>query len=110
MGRKTVWLAPPECTPYMYAYPPATNGSGEAKLPEQPKNPAQNTTSPSMSNTSQIDVFSEVSEDKYPSFAKRVVPEAMCVTLEAGDLLFFPPAWWHALRSEETSFSVSMWF
>lgn len=63
-----------------------------------------------MSNTSQVDVFSDVSEKEFPLFVEHVVPEAICVTLEAGDLLFFPPAWWHALRSEETSFSVSMWF
>lgn len=92
----------------MYSYPPpdAANSKGA----EQPKNPAQNNTSPSMSNTSQVDVFSDVSEKEFPLFVEHVVPEAICVTLEAGDLLFFPPAWWHALRSEETSFSVSMWF
>ena len=46
----------------------------------------------------------------YPDFWKDVPPRAMSVTLEPGDLLFFPPGWWHAMRSEETSFSVSMWF
>ncbi|KAJ3550663.1 hypothetical protein NM688_g5023 [Phlebia brevispora] len=97
VGRKTVWLAPPECTPYMYPYPSPNSAHG-TKGASQPKNPAQNNTSPSMSNTSQVDVFSDVSEEQFPLFVKHVVPEAICVTLEAGDLLFFPPAWWHALR------------
>lgn len=94
----------------MYPYRAPDSAGGNTKGATQPKNPAQNNTSPSMSNTSQVDVFSDVSEKQFPLFIKHVVPEATCVTLEAGDLLFFPPAWWHALRSEETSFSVSMWF
>lgn len=62
-----------------------------------------------MSNTSRVDVFAP-DDAKYPLFAERVIPSAMCATLEPGDLLYFPPGWWHAMRSEETSFSVSMWF
>jgi ribosomal protein L16 Arg81 hydroxylase len=73
-------------------------------------------TNPSMSNTSQVDAFPATSEDMarsrviHPEFWDNVVPHALSVTLEPGDLLFFPPGWWHAMRSEETSFSVSMWF
>lgn len=91
----------------MYAY--STEGSDDA---DHPHNPAANTTSPTMSNTSQIDVFAsdEEVERRFPAFREHVVPQAMCACLEPGDLLFFPPGWWHALRSEETSFSVSMWF
>lgn len=66
-----------------------------------------------MSNTSRVDVFSEESSpcrEEYPAFWEDVVPNAYSITMEAGDLLFFPPGWWHAMRSEETSFSVSMWF
>lgn len=65
-----------------------------------------------MSNTSRVDVFAmeETLWDGFPLFMEEVAPNAMCSTLEAGDLLFFPPGWWHAMRSEETSFSVSMWF
>ena len=69
-----------------------------------------------MSNTSHVDVLitapAEVAASKleYPDFWEHVAPAAMSVTLEPGDLLFFPPGWWHAMRSEEASFSVSMWF
>ena len=107
VGRKTVWLAPPSVTHAMYPYPPPGTPSSD-----KPYNPASNNTNPSMSNTSRVDVFAaeEVLRDGFPLFIEHAAPHAMCSTLEAGDLLFFPPGWWHALRSEETSFSVSMWF
>ncbi|KAH9857620.1 hypothetical protein C2E23DRAFT_805067 [Lenzites betulinus] len=120
VGRKTIWLAPPEASPYMYPYPPPsqvprTSHSGNE---DQPRNPATNHESPSMSNTTRVDVLipssanEEISRSRseFPAFWEHVVPQAMSVTLEPGDLLFFPPGWWHAMRSEETSFSVSMWF
>jgi D-lyxose ketol-isomerase len=90
-------------------YPYATT---ESDSPPAPHNPAANNENPSMSNTSKVDVFTSVEEDRneHLMFWTEVVPEAMTATLEPGDLLFFPPGWWHAFRSEEVSFSVSMWF
>ncbi|KZT11596.1 Clavaminate synthase-like protein [Laetiporus sulphureus 93-53] len=108
VGRKTVWLSPPDVTPSMYPYPPPSESTSD-----QPHNPAANNASPSMSNTSRVDVFQrrdDAGGGALPLFWKDVVPRAMSVTLEPGDLLFFPPGWWHAMRGEETSFSVSMWF
>ena len=96
VGRKTVWLAPPGISEHMYPY--------------RAEHPAANTTSPSMSNTSRVDVFSNEETADHAAFWKHVVPEAMSVTLDPGDLLFFPPGWWHGMRGEDTSFSVSMWF
>jgi ribosomal protein L16 Arg81 hydroxylase len=69
---------------------------------------------PSMSNTSRVDVFPSPdaeaeSRQTHPDFWENVVPNAISATLEPGDLLFFPPGWWHAMRSEDPSFSVSMW-
>lgn len=69
-----------------------------------------------MSNTSRVDVFAERpherdrDSDEFPAFWEQAVPRAQSTTLHPGDVLFFPPGWWHAMRSEETSFSVSMWF
>jgi len=63
-----------------------------------------------MSNTSQVDVFAEQQLRSHPLFWEKVVPNAISATLEPGDLLFFPPGWWHGFRSEEKAFSVSMWF
>ncbi|GLB35067.1 putative cupin-like domain containing protein [Lyophyllum shimeji] len=99
VGRKTVWLAPPNMTSFMYPY-----SSTDAF-----HNAAANSEEPSMSNTSRVDVFS-VETDEFPEFWNTVVPEAKMAILEPGDLLYIPPGWWHAMRSEETSFSVSLWF
>lgn len=64
---------------------------------------------PSMSNTSRVEVFSS-QNPTYPLFDSIVRPRAVSAILEPGDMLFIPPGWWHAMRSEEISFSVSMWF
>lgn len=110
VGRKTVWLAPPSVSEFMYPYPPSLPTTNKS----HGHNPAANTTNPSMSNTSQVDVFdhsaAENDSGSHSGFLEKVIPEAMIATLEPGDLLFFPPGWWHAMRSEEKSFSVSMWF
>ncbi|KAK0458448.1 uncharacterized protein EV420DRAFT_1542316 [Desarmillaria tabescens] len=87
VGSKTVWLASPKCSEHMYA--------------EE---------TPSISNTSCVDVFTTQDNHEYPAFWEDVVPGAMSTTLHPGDMLFFPPGWWHAMRANETSFSVSMWF
>jgi len=108
VGRKTIWLAPPtsSITNAMYPFPPP---SGESDT-ERIRNPAANSLAPSMTNTAQVDVFSDQNKDNFPLFWRDVVPEALSATLEPGDVLFFPPGWWHAMRSEEMSFSVSIWF
>lgn len=63
-----------------------------------------------MSNSSRVDVFSDENAKVFPDFQDQVAPKAIRATLEPGDLLYLPPGWWHAMRSEETSFSMSMWF
>ncbi|KAI0086642.1 Clavaminate synthase-like protein [Irpex rosettiformis] len=111
VGKKTVWLSSPETSSYMYPYSNGNRNTDES--PADPlsshSNPAANNVEPLMSNTSRVDVFAP-DDTKYPLFSRHVMPGAMCATLEPGDLLYFPPGWWHAMRSEETSFSVSMWF
>jgi hypothetical protein len=86
--------------------------ANEAELPVNPK---EKSIGPPLNNTSCLDVFAsgpdeEMSRREHREFWEEVAPVAMSATLEPGDLLFFPPGWWHAMRSEETSFSVSMWF
>jgi len=65
-----------------------------------------------LGNTSQVDVFAAREEllKKSPDYCNSVLPTAMEAILNPGDMLFFPPGWWHAMKSCETSFSVSMWF
>jgi hypothetical protein len=96
----------------MYPYPPPPSTSPQTHHPDHP---ATNNIDPSMCNTSQVDVFASVaskstSERTHQMFWENVVPNAIHATLNPGDLLFFPPGWWHAMRSEDVSFSVSMWF
>ncbi|CAA7267887.1 unnamed protein product [Cyclocybe aegerita] len=101
-GRKSVWLAPPTVSSYMYSF--------SAVSYSEPDHPvAGHFPSSTMANTSRIDVFSE-DQNGFPDFEKNVVPVSMTATLDPGDMLFFPPGWWHAMRSETTSFSLSMWF
>ncbi|KAG6335724.1 hypothetical protein ID866_3366 [Astraeus odoratus] len=112
VGRKTVWLAPPEVSTCMYPYGPSLPGSDDGTI----QHPATNTTEPLLSNTSRVDVFpaskeaAQASRYQYSAFWDAVPQKALSVTLEPGDLLFFPPGWWHAMRSEDISFSVSMWY
>ncbi|KIL69641.1 hypothetical protein M378DRAFT_68924 [Amanita muscaria Koide BX008] len=98
VGCKTVWLAPPDISSWMY---PCTQ-----LAPPEPDS------KPEMSNTTRVDVFGKrtINENQFPDFWKEVVPRAMSYTLSAGDLLYIPAGWWHSMRSEETSISVSMWF
>ncbi|KAF9001877.1 hypothetical protein BDQ17DRAFT_1357643 [Cyathus striatus] len=96
-GRKTVWLAPPSMASFMIKSPECNslrNGNGKEKI----------------SNTSLCDVFDSDKIRNDDIFWKNVPPNAMAAILGPGDLLFFPPGWWHAMRSETTSFSLSMWF
>lgn len=88
VGRKTVWISPPEIIDEMHPHS-------------------------KMSNTSRVDVFGEEKTrgcSGFKDFWERVVPQALSETLDPGDLLYLPPRWWHAMRSESTSISVSMWF
>lgn len=93
----------------MFAYSATPEG------PDGRRNLAASKSEPSLSNTSRVNVFAvgeeaTKSRQEHELFWTDVPPQAMSVTLDPGDLLFFPPGWWHAMRSEETSFSVSMWF
>ena len=87
IGSKTVWIAPPIVSPFL------TSSSANATL----------------GNTSKVDVFAP-SSSLSPEFVRKVNVKAMSAELGEGDMLFFPPGWWHAFRSESPSFSVSMWF
>ena len=93
----------------MYPYPPPASTPADQ---DQPRNPATNKAAPSMSNTSQVQVFPAPEDERgaFPLFWEHVVGGAMSAVLEPGDLLFFPPGWWHGMRAEDVSFSVSMWF
>ncbi|KAF8313305.1 uncharacterized protein EI90DRAFT_3184243 [Cantharellus anzutake] len=98
----------PQSTPSIT--PPAPAATSDPVASRSPQKPVSS--SSMLSNTSRVPVFSltSSSREKFPKFFSHVQPQAMSAVLEPGDLLFFPPGWWHAMRSEETSASVSMWF
>lgn len=99
VGYKRVWLAPPSVSALMHPFQHSPE-SGQSMDVDELK----------MANTSRLDVFSADSNKEYSNFSDQVVPSCMIATLGPGDMLFFPPGWWHAMRSESTSFSISMWF
>jgi len=49
----------------------------------------------------------QVDEEKFPLF--RNATPFHC-SLEAGDVLFIPPGWWHHVRSMEACISVNFWW
>ena len=91
-----MWLAPPSVSALMQPFQHS-----------QELGRSMDTDELKMGNTSRLDVFSTNSDS---NFLDQVVSSSMTATLGPGDMLFFPPGWWHAMRSETTSFSVSMWF
>ena len=78
VGHKEVWLAPPSMREQMDAFEP---GDDEHLLQRL------------MGNTSRIDVFSQA-----PSL-RGAMAQSQHAILHPGDLLFFPPQWWHAMRA-----------
>lgn len=112
MGHKTVWLAPPRFQREMYPYPSPNAPHTTRSTPNTTDGGSIEQITPSLSNTSRVEVFTPTAPDEtaFPLFEKFVRPEAFCAVLQPGDLLYIPPGWWHAMRSEDVSFSVSMWF
>ncbi|XP_054733129.1 bifunctional peptidase and arginyl-hydroxylase JMJD5 [Anastrepha obliqua] len=82
-GRKQIILAAPTDTPKLYAHD-----------------------SEMLCNTSQLDA-ARLDFDRFPLAAQ---VSFYNVTLQAGDCLYIPPKWWHYVRAESESFSVSFWW
>ncbi|XP_034240074.1 lysine-specific demethylase 8 [Thrips palmi] len=60
-----------------------------------------------LSNTARIDP-EKPDYEQFPLF-KNIAPPVEC-NLEAGEMLYIPPRYWHHVRSLSTSFSVSFWW
>ena len=115
VGRKQVWLAPPGSNENGAMQPFGDDASSENDVDDAASDRDSDDSDDDdgaarlMTNTSQVDVF-DTSRQPPKRFIEDVLPHAMTAVLEPGDLLFFPPRWWHAMRSLTRSFSVSMWF
>ena len=117
VGYKTVWLAPPHVSSSMSPFSEAAQSS---VTDSSPHHPALDQVSAVLNNTSRVDAFADYTSERidasdegnelYKAFRDTVIPEALSATLGPGDVLFFPPGWWHAMRGESVSFSVTMWF
>mmetsp|Transcript_13389 Transcript_13389/g.53721 ORF Transcript_13389/g.53721 Transcript_13389/m.53721 type:complete len:667 (+) Transcript_13389:164-2164(+) len=57
--------------------------------------------------SSQIVDIDDVDEARFPLF--QAAPYRDCV-LNAGEMLYIPPGWWHYVEARELSFSVSCWW
>ncbi|MBW0485275.1 hypothetical protein O181_024990 [Austropuccinia psidii MF-1] len=108
VGRKYVWVAPPKFGSEMYPF---------GTTPEDVELGPQSLQASYMTNTSQVDVLSSTENTNipqlrecFPNFVEKVIPEALQIVLEAGDMMIMPPGWWHSMKSLEKSISVSMWF
>jgi lysine-specific demethylase 8 len=83
VGRKYVRLFHPSCTPALYPYKDGLT-----------------------TNSSQVDVDAP-DHTRFPLFGTAQYVD--CI-LEAGQMLYIPPGWWHYVRSLSVSFSVSFWW
>ncbi|GAA6018011.1 hypothetical protein JCM11491_000030 [Sporobolomyces phaffii] len=124
VGSKWVWVAPPSVSPHMAAFGRSNERNGEQGERRQAgSDDGEETTATTsyMTNTSTIDVTQPLEspleappiegiQQHSTEYLERVEPFAQQVVLEAGDVLVMPPGWWHAMKSLETSFSISIWF
>lgn len=104
VGYKRVWIAPPDSKGM------AVHGSREG-LADSTSELAERY----MSNTSGVPLFREPLEtikERHPKFMEGAYPQAMEAVLGPGDLLVFPPRWWHSMRGEGDGpcWSVSFWY
>ncbi|KAI9625469.1 hypothetical protein H4Q26_016267 [Puccinia striiformis f. sp. tritici PST-130] len=106
VGRKYVWIAGPQFQTEMYPFgstPPTIDRPEEEDQDHDDKETLQ---ANYMTNTSQVDVLGSVEPDRldefrtrFPNFVEKVMPEALQIILEEGDMLVMPPGI-HGLKKD----------
>jgi hypothetical protein len=83
----------------MYPFGTPTSGQ-ESGHPEEEIQDRNTLQANYMTNTSQVDVFGSVDQDRlpefrgrFPHFVDKVMPEALQIVLEEGDMLVMPPGY-----------------
>ncbi|KAH9821243.1 hypothetical protein DFH28DRAFT_584837 [Melampsora americana] len=122
VGQKFVWVASPKFQSEMYPFGSSpsipSESSKKVEVTDDGKEDESLQTS-YMTNTSQVDVLMTCDpkddqldsiKEKFPEFVQKVMPEAMQIVLEEGDLMIMPAGWWHSMESLSSSISVSIWF
>ncbi|KDN43120.1 hypothetical protein RSAG8_06273, partial [Rhizoctonia solani AG-8 WAC10335] len=106
VGYKSIWLAPPEASPGLYAFNSASQSSNQDPNPGEPNRDPKR--EGMMGNTSSIDAFalsapdmgSDTLETSHPLFHQHALPLSQSTTLKPGEALIIPPGWWHAMKGQ----------
>jgi hypothetical protein len=86
-GAKEVVLSPPDQTAFLY---PKSHRITSAEYAE-----------------SEIDIFGEISAEKYPDLSKAKFFKA---TLKQGELLYIPRGWWHGFQANSNTINHNVFF
>jgi lysine-specific demethylase 8 len=123
VGRKRIRLYSPHNTPFLYPHtgktlkntsqvPCLASSSAAFLLGEPAFGHCRATRSDRLASVTlplggcQIDV-ERPDLERFPLFAQAQGEE---LVLEAGEMLYLPPHYWHFVRSLSVSFSISFWF
>ncbi|POW22325.1 hypothetical protein PSHT_01423 [Puccinia striiformis] len=104
VGRKYVWIAGPQFQTEMYPFgstPPTIDRPEEEDQDHDDKETCLGSVEPD-----RLDEF----RTRFPNFVEKVMPEALQIILEEGDMLVMPPGWWHSMKSLTPSINLSVWF
>ncbi|KAJ9116695.1 hypothetical protein QFC20_000630 [Naganishia adeliensis] len=105
LGEKRVWLAPPDVSDSMYAFPEPEAQDSNSELDDAEGEGDTSSTASGLvtsytTNTSRVPIFENPDrargsayERRYERFYERAFPQSLEAVLEPGDLLVMPPKW-----------------
>lgn len=105
LGEKRVWIAPPDVSDSMYAFPEPEAQDSNSELDDAEGDSDISSTASGFvtsytTNTSRVPIFENPDrsrgpgyERRYEQFYERAFPQSLEAVLEPGDLLVMPPKW-----------------